>query len=320
MKRITLLLILALSLPLTARADDASRRDKAKQLLILIHTDRLLQQMMDAVMNQFTTTTHQLVGNNATTAQLARMDDFQKQLVDLIKSNLSYASLEPDYIKLYADNFSDEELDGILAFYKSPAGQSMIEKLPAITTQSMKLGQTRVTALLPQIRQMVQDFAKNCPGCNSASVAGMAGMGIGQPPPVLANSQSEIEFSGQTPKVPAGAMSRNIVKSMEPIYPPIAKAAHVQGVVIMRAVINTEGRIEKLETVSGPSMLVSAAEDAVKQWVFKPYLLNGKPTEVATTINVNFTLGDSALPATGSIPASAPASDHPQPASGVTRH
>jgi uncharacterized protein len=167
MKRIALLLILALSLPLTARADDASRRDKAKELLILLHTDRLLQQMMESIKQQSISMSGQMATHANTPEQQARLDAFRTKVFGLIESQLSYASLEPDYVKLYADNFTDEELDGILAFYKSPAGKSMIEKLPALTAQSFQLAQTRMTTLIPQIKQMVQDFAKSCPDCKT---------------------------------------------------------------------------------------------------------------------------------------------------------
>jgi protein TonB len=75
------------------------------------------------------------------------------------------------------------------------------------------------------------------------------------------------------------------------VYPPIAKAAHVQGAVILHAVISKQGTIENLQVVSGPPMLAGAAMDAVRRWRYKPYLLNNEPTEVDTTITVNFTFG-----------------------------
>jgi protein TonB len=75
------------------------------------------------------------------------------------------------------------------------------------------------------------------------------------------------------------------------VYPPIAKAAHVQGAVILHAIISKQGTIENLQVVSGPPMLTGSAMDAVRRWRYKPYLLNGEPTEVDTTITVNFTFG-----------------------------
>ena len=78
-----------------------------------------------------------------------------------------------------------------------------------------------------------------------------------------------------------------------PVYPPIAKAAHVSGVVVLHAIIGKNGTIQNLTYVSGPEMLKGAAIDAVSKWRYKPYLLNGDPTEVDTTVTVNFNFGAS---------------------------
>ena len=79
------------------------------------------------------------------------------------------------------------------------------------------------------------------------------------------------------------------ISQPQPVYPAVAKAAHVQGVVVLRAVISKQGTIEDLNVISGPPLLVASAIDAVKNWTYRPYILNGEPTEVLTTINVNFT-------------------------------
>jgi protein TonB len=76
-----------------------------------------------------------------------------------------------------------------------------------------------------------------------------------------------------------------------PVYPPIAKAARVSGTVVLQAVISKSGTIENLKVISGPAMLQGAAQDAVRSWRYRPYLLNGEPVEVETTVNVVFTLG-----------------------------
>jgi protein TonB len=75
------------------------------------------------------------------------------------------------------------------------------------------------------------------------------------------------------------------------VYPPIAKQAHVQGVVVLHAIIGKDGRIKNLNVISGNAMLTQAAVDAVSNWRYKPYLLNGEPTEVDTTVTVNFSFG-----------------------------
>jgi protein TonB len=82
----------------------------------------------------------------------------------------------------------------------------------------------------------------------------------------------------------------NLIRQVRPQYPPLAKAARVQGTVKFEAVIAKDGSIQNLKVVSGPPLLVNAALEAVKQWQYKPTLLNGEPVEVITTIDVNFTL------------------------------
>jgi protein TonB len=76
-----------------------------------------------------------------------------------------------------------------------------------------------------------------------------------------------------------------------PIYPRPARDAGVAGTVVLEAAIGIDGHIADLEVVSGPPMLRQSALDAVQTWTYRPYLLNGDPVEVHTTINVVFTLG-----------------------------
>ncbi len=75
-------------------------------------------------------------------------------------------------------------------------------------------------------------------------------------------------------------------------YPAIAKAAHIQGVVVLHAIIAKDGTIQDLSVISGPGLLVSAAMQAVRTWRYAPTLLNGVPVKVDSIIRVNFTLGD----------------------------
>jgi protein TonB len=92
-------------------------------------------------------------------------------------------------------------------------------------------------------------------------------------------------------KVSSGTVAGMALSQPTPVYPPIAKAAHVQGVVVLHAIISKQGTIENLSVISGPPMLTTSAVDAVRRWRYRPYLLNGDPVEVETTINVNFTFG-----------------------------
>ena len=81
-----------------------------------------------------------------------------------------------------------------------------------------------------------------------------------------------------------------LVHQVKPEYPPAARAAHIQGMVVLHAIIGKDGAVKQVQVVSGSPMLASAAENAVKQWRYKPYVLNGQPVEVDTTVNVNFTM------------------------------
>jgi TonB family protein len=98
---------------------------------------------------------------------------------------------------------------------------------------------------------------------------------------------------GTQPKkvhVAAGVMAGNIASKVTPVYPIDAKKARVSGRVVLAAVIGKDGAVEQLRVVSGPAALQQSAMDAVRQWAYKPFLLNGNPVEVETTVTVIYTL------------------------------
>jgi TonB family protein len=123
-------------------------------------------------------------------------------------------------------------------------------------------------------------------GTTSALPAGSYTLRV-LPPTTTAPAQTS---SDRTPQVSPGVLAGNALNHPEPIYPADAKAARIQGVVILDAVIGKDGTITSLKLVAGPPELTKSAWEAVKQWTYKPYLLNGEPTAVQTTITVNFTL------------------------------
>ena len=82
----------------------------------------------------------------------------------------------------------------------------------------------------------------------------------------------------------------NMVQRIPPKYPEVARAAHVEGTVVVHTIIARDGTVESAEVVSGPALLQGAALDAVKRWVYKPYLVNGEPVRVDTKVVVNFKL------------------------------
>jgi protein TonB len=85
-------------------------------------------------------------------------------------------------------------------------------------------------------------------------------------------------------------MNGLILRKTVPAYPPIARTTRTQGTVELQATVSKSGTIENLRVISGSPMLQQAAIDAVQQWIYRPYLLNGQPVEVETTVNVVFRL------------------------------
>ena len=121
----------------------------------------------------------------------------------------------------------------------------------------------------------------------------MIGGIIGAVPAAASASSAKQWRSRSTPqriRVGGNVQAANLIRKVTPVYPPLAKQARIQGTVRFTAIIGKDGTIQNLQLVSGHPLLVAAAQEAVKQWVYKPTLLNGEPVEVVTQIDVNFTL------------------------------
>jgi protein TonB len=91
--------------------------------------------------------------------------------------------------------------------------------------------------------------------------------------------------------ISSGVSEGMLITPIRPVYPAIARAAHVEGTVVVEAVISRNGTIESLHVLRGPTMLQSAALDAIRAARYKPYRLNGEAVDVQTTITVNFRMG-----------------------------
>ncbi len=105
-----------------------------------------------------------------------------------------------------------------------------------------------------------------------------------------AGSPPQSAASGDAARISGGVMAGNVLSKVNPTYPPDAKAAGISGSVVLHAIIGKDGTIEDLTVISGPKELTASALDAVRQWTYRPYLLNGEPVEVDTTITVNYQL------------------------------
>jgi len=126
-----------------------------------------------------------------------------------------------------------------------------------------------------------------------ATVAGISKFAGDVAPPATAAAKSDNLPLDSTTRmlVSSGVTAGLLVKRTDPHYPPDAKSAHIQGTVILRAVIDKAGNVIDLEAISGPRELVAPTVYAVRQWKYTPYRLKGEPIELVTTVEVHFTLG-----------------------------
>jgi periplasmic protein TonB len=124
------------------------------------------------------------------------------------------------------------------------------------------------------------------------SVGSVIGAGPGVPDSILSDAAPPVPRPARMAHPPrvSAMMEGNLLHRVEPQYPPLAKAAGIQGTVVIKAIISRGGTIEKLQVQGGHPLLVIAALRAVRQWKYRPYYLNSEPIEVETEITVNFLL------------------------------
>jgi len=147
--------IAILTIPVSARADEASKAAKIEEMLQLTHVDRMTAQMLDQV-------------KSMVAAQVSKMDvpeearkasaEMQQKMMDLVADRLSWAKAKPAYARIYSETFSEGEIDGILTFYKSPAGQAMLEKMPQLMQKSMAVGQQLMGDIAPDIERIMSEM------------------------------------------------------------------------------------------------------------------------------------------------------------------
>ncbi len=153
-------------------------------------------------------------------------------------------------------------------------------------------GELRQPSKIPKIVKAIKEEEAPAPstgvvggvvgGVPGGSAGGVIGgiIGSAAPPPKVATPQKQ--------RVSSGVAEGLKIHDVQPTYPQMARIAHIQGDVVLAATISKTGAIEGLHGVSGHPILIQAAMDAVKQWKYRPYILNGDPVEVETTIKVQF--------------------------------
>jgi protein TonB len=159
-------------------------------------------------------------------------------------------------------------------------------------------GQLRTPTKIPEKVQMIKEEEAPPPVMSTGGVVGGVPGGIpgGQMGGVIGGIISSTPVAvpkvatPQRVRVSQGVSQGLLIRKVQPTYPPLARQARIQGNVVLQAEISKDGTIENLRLVSGHPMLAPAAIEAVKQWRYKPYFLNGEPVEVETQVTVIFSL------------------------------
>ncbi len=180
-----------------------------------------------------------------------------------------------------------------------PAATPVVRAVKAVS--EIVDGSLRTPTKIPEKIAMIKEEDAPPPSMGTGGVVGGVPGGVpgGQIGGVIGGIVSSTPVAvpkvatPQRVRVSAGVQEGMLIHKVQPTYPPLARTARIQGAVVLQAVISKAGTIENLHLVSGQPMLVQNAMDAVKQWRYLPYILNGEPVEVETTITVNFTLSGS---------------------------
>jgi hypothetical protein len=141
-------------------ADEAAREAKVQELFRAAQIQETMQQQMAQSMDRIKSMTLQQLqssGTQMTPEQSQKMEQMQTHLMSVIQDAFSWDKIQPDMVKIYADTYSDEELDGLIAFYKSPAGQAYVKKTPILMNKTMEIMQQRMAAIQPQMQQLIRE-------------------------------------------------------------------------------------------------------------------------------------------------------------------
>jgi hypothetical protein len=138
-----------------ALADQASKTAKIEEMLALTHADRIMGQMLDQMKGSIT---EQMSRIDVPESARAAATEIQQKILNLVADRMNWDKAKPKFVQIYDETFSESDIDGILAFYKSPAGQSMLEKMPQLMQKSMAVGQQLVGDIGPEVKRMMEEM------------------------------------------------------------------------------------------------------------------------------------------------------------------
>jgi TonB family protein len=252
----------------------------------------------------------------------------REQIVDAYSEKLTALLVGPEVVDrlagVYARHLSPDDVNAMIQFYATPAGQHALASMPQIMAESQQIGANAAEENIPRIfGQLCTEFpelrgkVKFCPA-GTQNESGERREGAGKalhargevlpaqlervsyshansvtqqsaPPKAAVNAADPNE---EPVNVPEDVMVRKIVHQVNPGFPTRAAAAHVSGTVTMEVLVGKDGKVESVKAISGPDLLRDWATAAVRQWVFKPTKMKGKLVEVRTKIFITYTPGE----------------------------
>jgi uncharacterized protein len=178
------LLLIGATRAAPAAADGRPTTDSVKQLLEALGSKSMLSTMegqLDSMMKR--SVEQALNGKTLTPQQQAVMDDMRHRVIDLISSQMTWETVEPTFISVYQDNFTQKEVDGMLVFYRSDVGKSVVKKLPQAMLTSMQVMQTKMASLAPQIQDLQRQALRQLQASEQAPAPQQAPSPLAAPAP-----------------------------------------------------------------------------------------------------------------------------------------
>lgn len=156
---LTLTAALVLALPL-AHADQASKRAKIQEMITLTNSEGMMNQMLDQMSAAMKNAAAQQAAKYQFTPEQQQIQDsFNTKISGIIAQSLSMDKLRPIIIQTYDETYTEDEIDGILNFYRSPAGKAFLAKTPQLMTRTMTLMQQQMANLQPQLEQATKELS-----------------------------------------------------------------------------------------------------------------------------------------------------------------
>jgi hypothetical protein len=151
--------VLLVSVASSVHAAESGKEAKAAELLHVAKMDETLQQSVNLMKQQVKVGVRQQLASGAQTPeQQRRIEEFQQKITDLVSDTLAWSKLQPEYVALFADVYSEQELDGLIAFYTSPVGKAMVEKTPMLMQRSSQIAQKHMQDAQPELEKLLNEM------------------------------------------------------------------------------------------------------------------------------------------------------------------